>query len=87
MCCVYPYGVNDNVRGLGNISKLTDQDQELVVYSLFHKHDRKYRTRKGRRHKSKAYNDLINAQLSELLSSYNSCSFSSEIRAYIGLGS
>ena len=23
---VYPYGLNDNVRGLGNISKLIDQD-------------------------------------------------------------
>ena len=68
LCSIYPYGLNDNVKGLGNISKLIDQDS-LVVYSLFHKHDRKFRNRNGRRSKNMAYNELIDEHLSKLLAS------------------
>ena len=44
--CLYPYGLNDNIRQLGNIS-----GQGLIVYFLFNKHNRKYRKRSGRRRK------------------------------------
>ena len=36
LCCIYPYGLNDSIRGVGNISRLIDKDK-LVVYSFFHK--------------------------------------------------
>ena len=45
LCTYYPYGLNDNVRGVGNISK----KPELVVNTLFHKRDRKFRKRSARR--------------------------------------
>ena len=31
---MYPYGLNDNVRGVGNVSK---SDERLIVYTLFNK--------------------------------------------------
>lgn len=33
LCTFYPYGLNDNVRKVGNISKCKD---EIVVNTLFH---------------------------------------------------
>ena len=33
-CTDYPYGLNDNVRGMGNISKMKT---DMVVNRLFHK--------------------------------------------------
>ena len=36
LCTYYPYGLNDNVRGVGNISK----QHGLVVYTLFNKRQR-----------------------------------------------
>ena len=47
--CLYPYGLNDNIRQLGNISDKLGQG--LIVYSLFNKHNRKYRKRSGKRKK------------------------------------
>ena len=55
----------------------------MVVYSLFHKHDRKFRNRKGRRSKSKIYNELIDKHFSQLLASSGSCCFTKDIRVYI----
>ena len=46
LCTYYPYGLNDNVRGVGNISKMK---VELVVNTLFNKHKRKFKMRKNRR--------------------------------------
>ena len=31
LCNVYPYGLNDNVRGVGNVSK---SDERLIVYLI-----------------------------------------------------
>ena len=31
LCSVYPYGLNDNVRGVGNVWK---SDERLIVYTL-----------------------------------------------------
>lgn len=39
LCTFYPYGLNDNVRKVGNISKLKE---ELVVNTLFDKQKRKF---------------------------------------------
>ena len=35
LCTVYPYGLNDNVKGVGNVSSRTDDG--FVVYELFNK--------------------------------------------------
>lgn len=48
LCTVYPYGLNDNVRGVENVSK-RNEGNKLNVYTLFHKHDRKYKKRKPHR--------------------------------------
>ena len=82
LCSIYPYGLNDNVKGLGSISKLIDQDT-LVVSHLFNKQDRKHRLRTGRRTKSKMYNELIDESLSQLLAAYKCCNFSRDMRTYI----
>ena len=42
LCTFYPYGLNDNVRRVGNISKCKE---ELVVNKLFNKQQRKFRKR------------------------------------------
>ena len=44
LCTYYPYGLNDNVRGVGNISK----QPGLVVNALFNKISRKFRKKSGR---------------------------------------
>ena len=41
----YPYGLNDNIRGVGNISK---QNDELIVWKFFNKHP-KTRKQKSKR--------------------------------------
>ena len=50
LCTFYPYGLNDNVRKVGNISKCKD---EIVVNTLFHKRIRKFRKRQPRKRRRK----------------------------------
>ena len=45
----YSYGLTDNVRGVGNISKKPG----LVVNELFHKQNRKFRKRSSHRCRNK----------------------------------
>ena len=47
LCTVFPYGLNESVKGVGNVSKKVDK--ELVVYSLFNRSERKFRKRKPQR--------------------------------------
>ena len=49
-CTFYPYGLNDNVRKVGNISKCKDK---IVVNTLFHKQIRKFRKRQPRKRRRK----------------------------------
>ena len=70
------------MRGVGNISRLIDKDK-LIVYSFFHKHERKYENRTGKRNKSRVPNVVIDDCLSRMLAAYKCCSFSSKLRAYI----
>jgi hypothetical protein len=65
LCTYYPYGLNDNVRGVGNISK----QPGLVVNALFNRRYRKFRKRKDRRHRKR--NDLTSS-LENCLHSYKS---------------
>ena len=50
LCTVYPYGLNDNVRKVGNVSKCGG---DIVVNTLFNKQQRKYRKRPPHRHRKK----------------------------------
>ena len=40
LCSVYPYGLNDKVRGVVKVSK---SDERLIVYTLFNKQKRTFR--------------------------------------------
>ena len=42
LCTVYPYGLNDNVKKVGNISKIRNN---LIIWNLFNKIPKKYRKR------------------------------------------
>ena len=50
LCTFYPYGLNDNVRKVGNISKCKDK---IVVNTLFHKQTRKFRKRQPQKRRRK----------------------------------
>ena len=53
LCCVYPYGLNDNVNQFDYVSKISNS---FVVYSLFNKQKRRYD--KGRRQRKKHNVDI-----------------------------
>ena len=56
LCSVYPYGLNDNVRGVGNVSK---SDERLIVYTLFNKQKRKFRKHRLQRKKRKVNVNIV----------------------------
>ena len=49
---MYPYGLNDSVKGVGNVSKRSEGDG-LIVYTLFNKHDRKFKKRTRQRQRKR----------------------------------
>ena len=77
LCTYYPYGLNDNVRGIGNISK----QHGLVVYTLFNRRQRKFRKRNKRRRKID-YDDLT-SRLEDCVRDYKSHVFMFNIRSLI----
>ena len=68
LCTYYPYGLNDNVRGVGNISKKPG----LVVNELFHKQNRKFRKRSGHRRRNKRSVSDLASKLENCLREYKS---------------
>ena len=56
LCTVYPYGLNDNVRRVGNVSK---QGPNIVVHTLFNRQHRKFKKRVGKRHRSKVEREVV----------------------------
>ena len=79
-CSVYPYGLNDNARGVGNVSK---SDERLIVYTLFNKQKRKFRKRRLQRKKRKVNVNTVEEQLKSRLNKYKSVDFTFSIRAYV----
>ena len=69
LCTFYPYGLNDNVRGTGNVSKKPG----LVVNELFNRKDRKFRKRNGHRHRKKLNVGELTSKLENCLHEYKSC--------------
>ena len=80
LCSMYPYGLNDNVRGVGNVSK---SDERLIVYTLFNKQKRKFRKRRLQRKKRKVNMNTVEEQLKSRLNKYKSIDFTLSIRAYV----
>ena len=65
---VYPYGLNDNVRKVGNVSKVG-----TVVHALFNKQPRKYQKRQGKRCRSRVERTLMAEKVDSLLANYKCC--------------
>ena len=81
---VYPYGLNDNIRRVGNISK---QNDELIVWKFLNKHS-KTRNRKSKRPSRKNTKNPTNPRdwLKNKLSNYKSmCCLHKYISAVFGL--
>ena len=81
ICSIYPYGLNDNVRKVGNISKCIDKG--IVVYTLFNKQKRKYRKRNVKRLRHKTDDNELRNRLEEELKSYKLPAFNNRIRTCI----
>ena len=62
LCTVYPYGLNDNVKGVGNMLSRSETD-DLIAYALFHKHERKYKKCKPRRRRKKVDSDGVRKEV------------------------
>ena len=77
LCTYYPFGLNDNVRGFGNISKTK---VELVVNTLFNKHKRNFKMRKNRRQRKKRE---LTHSIEHYLDNYKTCSFCFSVRTLI----
>ena len=78
--CVSLYGLNDNVRVVGNVSK---SDERLIVYTLFNKQERKFRKRRLQRKKRKVNLNTVEEQLKSRLNKYKSIDFTLSIRTYV----
>ena len=71
---IYPYGLNDNVKGVGNISKC--RDRTLVIWKLFNRHMRKYRKRPAEARKRNGHRICnVETELKSMLSNYKSVGF------------
>ena len=80
LCTVYPYGLNDNVRKVGNVSKC---GADVVVGTLFNKQPRKYRKRPLRKHNRKVAMIDLTGWVDTLLSNYKSCDFCFNFRCFV----
>ena len=81
ICSIYPYGLNDNVRRVGNVSKMIGNG--LNIYSLFNKQYHKSRRRISKRRKGKGNVALLKHKLMQLLHHYKSLSFSHQLRTLL----
>ena len=70
LCTVYPYGLNDNVKGVGNVSSRTDDG--LVVYELCNKQKRKFRNRTTHRKRRKVDSRVVETDVKNRMILYKS---------------
>ena len=80
LCTVYPYGLNDNVRKVGNVSKC---GVDMVVGTLFNKQLRKCRKRPLCKHKRKVAMIDLTGWVDTLFSNYKSCDFCFNFRCFV----
>ena len=72
LCTVYPYGLNYNVRKVGNVLKC---GPVLVVHTLFNRQLWKLRKRKMRKTKWKVEVRKLTEEVDTLLADYKCCNF------------
>ena len=70
LCTVYPYGLNDSVKGIGNVSSRTDDG--LVVYELFNKQKRKFRNCTAHRKRRKVDSRVVETEVKNRMILYKS---------------
>ena len=80
LCTVYPYGLNDNVRKAGNVTKC---GPELVIHTLFNGQLRKFRKRKMRKTKRKVEVRKLTEEVDTLLADYKCCKFCFRMRTFV----
>ena len=76
---MYPYGLNDNVKGVRNMSSRSETDDLIVFY----KHDWKYKKCKPRRRRKKVDNDGVRKEVRNRMLEYKSLQLGSTIRTYL----
>ena len=81
LCSVYPYGLNDNVYKVGNISRLWGHG--IIVYSLFNKHPRKFHVRSDKHYRRRIPFVDVQSKLESLLVDYRAISFNHRLRTFI----
>ena len=69
---IYPYGLNDNVRRVGNVSKL---GPSKVVHALFNRQRRKFKKKQGKRHRSEVEREVMFEKVDSLLANYKCIDF------------
>ena len=72
LCTVSPSGLNDNVRKVGNVSKL---GPSTVVHALFNRQRRKFKKRREKRHWSKMEREVMFEKVDSLLANYKCIDF------------
>ena len=80
--CIYPYGLNDNVKDIGNVSKVNKDS--IVIWNLFNHTTRKFRKRprsSKKRHRNQ-HRD-IEQELMNIVSTYRTIGFINKLRVYI----
>ena len=82
LCTVYPYGLNDNVKGVGNVSSMS-RSEDLIVYTLFNKHERKYRKRKPGRCRRKVVVKEVAEHVKCNVVKYKNINFTLNLRTYM----
>ena len=86
LCTVYPYGLNDSVKGVGNVSSRTDD--RLVVYELFNMQKRKFwnrtahRNRTAPRKRKKVDSRIVETEVKNRMILYKSPGFTFSFRTY-----
>ena len=79
---MYPYGLNDSVKGVGNVSKRSEGDG-LIVYSLFNKHDRKFKKRTRQRQRKRINGNEVRKEAKNRLLGYKCLQSVHAIIAYL----
>ena len=82
LCSVYPYGLNDNVKGVGNVSSMS-RSEDLIVYTLFNKYERKYRKRKPGRCRRKVVVNEVAEHVKCNVVKYKNINFTLNLRTYM----
>ena len=77
---VYPYGLNDSVKGVGNVSSRTDDG--LVVYELFNKQKKKFSNRTAHRKRRKVDSRVVETEAKNRMILYKSPGFTFSFRTY-----